>query len=139
MLPSQAHAKVSFRLVSRQNPDILHAAFRSWVQAQLPADCSVDWKAHLNSPAGVMSVENPAFDRARAALTDEWGLPAVYVGAGGSIPIARYFKDYLGLDAMLIGFARDDDQIHSPNEKYDVESFHKGIRSWARVLDRLAR
>ena len=137
VLPSQAHAKVSFRLVSRQDPDILRVAFRSWVQAQLPADCSVAWKAHGNSPAGVMSVENPAFDRARAALTDEWGRPAVYVGAGGSIPIARYFKDVLGLDAMLIGFARDDDQIHSPNEKYDVESFHKGIRSWARVLDRL--
>ena len=139
VLPSQAHAKVSFRLVSRQNPDTIRDAFRAWVQAQLPADCTVAWKDHGNSPAGVMSIDNPAFDRARAALTDEWGKPAVYVGAGGSIPIARYFKDYLGLDAMLIGFARDDDQIHSPNEKYDVESFHKGIRSWARVLDRLVR
>ena len=139
VLPSEAHAKVSFRLVSRQNPDTIRDAFRAWVQAQLPADCTVAWKDHGNSPAGVMSIDNPAFDRARAALTDEWGKPAVYVGSGGSIPIARYFKDYLGLDAMLIGFARDDDQIHSPNEKYDVESFHKGIRSWARVLDRLVR
>ena len=138
VLPSQAHAKVSFRLVSRQNPDTIRDNFRSWVQAQLPPDCTATWIAHGNSPAGVMSVDNPAFDRARAALTDEWGQPAVYVGAGGSIPIARYFKDYLGMNAMLIGFARDDDQVHSPNEKYDVESFHKGIRSWARVLDRLA-
>ncbi len=139
VLPSEAHAKVSFRLVSRQDPDKIRDAFRSWVQAQLPADCTVTWKGHGNSPAGVMSVDNPSFDAARHALTDEWGQPAVYVGAGGSIPIARYFKDYLGMDAMLIGFARDDDQIHSPNEKYDVESFHKGIRSWARVLDRLVR
>jgi acetylornithine deacetylase/succinyl-diaminopimelate desuccinylase-like protein len=138
VLPSRAHAKVSFRLVSRQNPDTIRAAFRAWVEAQLPPDCRVEWKGHGNSPAGVMSVENPAFDHARAALSDEWGLPAVYVGAGGSIPIARYFKDYLGMDAMLIGFAKDDDLIHSPNEKYDIDSFHKGIRSWARVLDRLA-
>ena len=139
VLPSEAHAKISFRLVSRQNPDKIRASFRAWVESQLPPDCTATWKAHGNSPAGVMAIDNPAFDRARAALTDEWGQPAVYVGAGGSIPVARCFKDYLGMDALLIGFARDDDQIHSPNEKYDVESFHKGIRSWARVLERLAR
>ena len=84
-----------------------------------------------------MSIDNPAFEAARAALTDEWGLPAAYVGCGGSIPIAGYFKTYLDMDAMLVGFAHDDDQIHSPNEKYGVESFHKGIRSWARILARL--
>jgi acetylornithine deacetylase/succinyl-diaminopimelate desuccinylase-like protein len=52
--------------------------------------------------------------------------------------VAGYFKTYLGMDAILMGFAKDDDQIHSPNEKYDVTSFHKGIRSWARVLEKLA-
>ena len=74
---------------------------------------------------------------ARQALGDEWGRAAAFVGSGGSIPIAGYFKSVLGMDAMLIGFGRDDDQIHSPNEKYDLECFHKGIRSWARVLERL--
>lgn len=137
VLPSEAHAKVSFRLVSRQDPDKIRAAFRAWVEAQLPADCSVSWHAHGSGPASVMSVADPAFEAARMALSDEWGVPAAYVGAGGSIPIAGYFKTYLDVDAMLIGFGRDDDQIHSPNEKYDVESFHKGIRSWARILARL--
>jgi acetylornithine deacetylase/succinyl-diaminopimelate desuccinylase-like protein len=138
VLPSEAHAKISFRLVSRQDPIKIGEAFRAWVEAQLPADCEARWHNHGINTASVMSIANPAFEAARAALTDEWGVPAAYVGAGGSIPIAGYFKEYLGIDAMLIGFARDDDQIHSPNEKYDVESFHRGIKSWARILARLA-
>ena len=138
VLPGQAHAKVSFRLVSAQNPDKLRAAFRAWVQAQLPADCSVSWKEHGNSPASVMQISHPAFAACRAALTEEYNMPAAFIGAGGSIPVAGYFKTYLGMDAILMGFAKDDDQIHAPNEKYDVDSFHKGIRSWARVLAKLA-
>ena len=81
-----------------------------------------------------MSTNHPAFDAARRSLSDEWPGNAAYIGCGGSIPVAGYFKDITKMDAMLIGFAKDDDQIHSPNEKYDVESFHKGIRSWARIL-----
>ncbi len=138
VLPAQAHAKVSFRLVAGQNPDAIRDNFRAWFEAQLPADCSVEWKGHGNSPAGVMSIDNPAFESARQALTDEWHTPAAYIGCGGSIPIAGYFKTYLDMDAMLIGFGRDNDQIHSPNEKYDLECFHKGIRSWARILAKLA-
>ena len=137
VLPGEAHAKISFRLVSRQDPDKLRVAFRDWVTAQLPPDCSVTFRDHGNSPASVMEITHPAFEAARAALTDEWGRAAAYVGAGGSIPVAGYFQTHLGMDAMLIGFGRDDDQIHSPNEKYDVDCFHKGIRSWARILDRL--
>lgn len=137
VLPSKASAKVSFRLVGSQDPNAVREAFRAYVRAALPADCSVEFHAHGASPAGHMSVAHPAFEAARAALADEWGTPAAYVGCGGSIPIAGYFKTYLGMDAMLVGFAKDDDAIHSPNEKYDVESFHKGIRSWARLLARL--
>ncbi len=139
VLPAEAHAKVSFRLVSRQDPIKLRESFRAWVRSQLPPDCEAEFHPHGASPAGQMQIDDPAFDKARAALTAEWGRPAAYVGCGGSIPIAGYFKTELGMDAMLIGFGRDDDQIHSPNEKYDLDCFHKGIRSWARILDALSR
>ena len=138
VLPAEAHAKVSFRLVSRQDPAKVLIAFRAWATSRIPADCKIIWHDDIGgSPASVMAITDPAFDAARVALTEEWGRPAVFVGEGGSIPIAGYFKTCLGMDAMLIGFAKDDDQIHSPNEKYDLESFHRGIRSWARILARL--
>lgn len=137
VLPAEASAKVSFRLVGNQDPVVLRDQFRAWVTDQLPPDCNAEFKGHGTSPASVMEITHPAFEATRTALSDEWGRAAAYVGEGGSIPIAGYFKTYLGMDAMLVGFARDDDQIHSPNEKYDLESFHKGIRSWARILARL--
>ena len=139
VLPSKASAKISFRLVGQQDPIAIRANFRKMVQDMLPPDCSVEFKAHGASPASQMSTNHPAFDQARTALSDEWPDAAAFVGCGGSIPIAGHFKTYLDMDAMLIGFGKDDDQIHSPNEKYDVESFHKGIRSWARILDAMTR
>lgn len=138
VLPGEAHAKVSFRLVSKQDPEKVLKSFRSWAESQIPADCEIIWHDGIEgSPASVMEIGDPAFEAARQALTDEWGRAAAFVGSGGSIPIAGYFKTELEMDAMLIGFGRDDDQIHSPNEKYDLECFHKGIRSWVRVLARL--
>ena len=134
VLPSEAHAKISFRLVGTQDPLKIRENFRKMVQDMLPADCSVTFSDHGASAAGQMTSSHPAFDKARKALSDEWPNAAAYVGCGGSIPIAGHFKDILDMDAMLIGFGKDDDQIHSPNEKYDLSSFHKGIRSWARIL-----
>jgi acetylornithine deacetylase/succinyl-diaminopimelate desuccinylase-like protein len=134
VLPSQATAKVSFRLVGTQDPLAIRESFRAMVTAQVPEDCTVSFADHGASPASVMATDHPAFAAARAALSDEWPKPAAFIGAGGSIPIAGYFKTILGMDSMLIGFGRDDDRIHSPNEKYDLKSFHKGMRSWARVL-----
>ncbi|SFS13239.1 M20/M25/M40 family metallo-hydrolase [Yoonia litorea] len=135
VLPSKASAKISFRLVGTQDPHAIRENFRKMVEDMIPADCSVAWAEHGASPAGQMTTTHPAFDQARQALSDEWPNAAAYVGCGGSIPIAGYFKDILDMDAMLIGFGKDDDQIHSPNEKYDLSSFHKGIRSWVRILD----
>ncbi len=138
VLPSRASAKISFRLVGTQDPEAIHESFVAYVNSTLPPDCTAEFPLGHGAPASQMKISHPAFEQARAALSDEWPMAAAYVGCGGSIPIAGHFKEILGMDAMLIGFGRDDDQIHSPNEKYDVESFHKGIRSWARILARLA-
>nr|WP_010392336.1 M20/M25/M40 family metallo-hydrolase [Paracoccus sp. TRP] len=138
VLPAEARAKVSFRLTGAQNPGKIRDSFRAYVRARVPADCAVEFQDHGASPASRMDISDPAFAAAKAALTEEWGREAAYIGAGGSIPIAGDFKEILGMDTMLIGFARDDDRIHSPNEKYDLESFAKGARSWVRILAALS-
>lgn len=139
VLPAQASAKVSFRLVGTQDPHKVRAAFRAHVEAMLPPDCRAEFHPHGASPASQMAIDAPAFEAARMALSDEWPRPAAFIGSGGSIPVAGYFRTELGMESMLIGFGRDDDRIHSPNEKYDLEAFHKGIRSWARILAALSR
>ncbi|MEM6665813.1 MAG: M20/M25/M40 family metallo-hydrolase [Pseudomonadota bacterium] len=139
VIPSIASAKVSFRLVAGQDPDAISTAFREFVEHRLPADCSATFQNHGNAPALRISTENEHLGLARAALQDEFGRDAAMIGSGGSIPIVGNFKEQLGMDSLLVGFALDDDNIHSPNEKYNLASYHRGIRSWARILDRLAR
>ncbi|MEE4188450.1 MAG: M20/M25/M40 family metallo-hydrolase [Roseobacter sp.] len=134
VLPSKAHAKISFRLVGDQDPEAIRQSFRAMVRDLLPVDCSVDFKAHSADKACAINAEDSRFEKARDALTEEWGAPAAYIGGGGSIPIAGHFQHILGTTPLLIGFGKDDDALHSPNEKYDLESFHKGTRSWVRIL-----
>ncbi len=138
VIPSEAHCKITCRLVGDMDPDALRDKIRKHVEEHLSPDAKVVWDNDLEgSPASVMNLDRPEFEAARAALSDEWGREAVFTGMGGSIPVVGYFDTVLGLDSMLVGYANDDDAIHSPNEKYDVKSFHKGIRSWARILDAL--
>ena len=138
VIPSQASAKVSFRLVFDQDPHAVRAAFRDFVRVRVPADCRVQFKEHGSGRAIRFPINHPAFQRARDALTAEWGHNAVFVAGGGSIPVTHELKQALDMDVILAGFALEDDRTHSPNEKYDLESFRRGMRSWARILDALA-
>ena len=138
VLPGKASAKVSFRLVGDQDPNKIRDAFRAFVKARLPVDCTVEFANFADSRALALDFHNPVVDKARAALADEWGKKAVTVGAGGSIPIVGDFKSVLGMDSLMVGFALDDDRVHSPNEKFDLKCFHKGTRSWTRILAALS-
>jgi acetylornithine deacetylase/succinyl-diaminopimelate desuccinylase-like protein len=139
VIASEARAKISFRLVGDQDPQAIQDNFRAFVASQIPADCSVDFIGYKGSRAVQVREESPDLRKAVAALKAEWGKDPVVLGTGGSIPIVGDFKRVLGLDALLIGYGLDDDRIHSPNEKYDLSSFHKGQRSWARIIDALSR
>jgi len=139
VIAAEASAKVSFRLVHKQDPARIRAAFRDFVRARIPADCSVEFHEHGGSPAIQLSYDSPFLIKAKQALSDEWPKPAVMLAMGGSIPIVGDFQTFLGMESLLAGFGLVDDRIHSPNEKYDLSSFHKGQRSWARILDALTR
>ena len=134
VIPAHASAKVSFRLVEGQDPERIRKAFRDFVTSRLPADCTAEFTDHAGAPAIALDWGMKPLAAAKKALTDEWGNDALLIGSGASIPIVADFKKTLGLDTVLIGFGLEDDNIHSPNEKYDLKSFHKGIRSWARIL-----
>ncbi len=138
VIAAKASAKVSFRLVGQQNPAAIRESFRAYVRSKIPADCSVEFHEHGGSPAIQLSYDSPALTKAKTALSNEWPKPAIVIGMGGSIPIVGDFQKMLGMESLLIGFGLSDDRIHSPNEKYELRSYHKGIRSWIRILEALA-
>ena len=135
VIAAKASAKISFRLVGAQDPQAIRSAFRAYVEGRLPADCKAHFHEHGASPAIQLPYDSGLLQAAKAALSDEWPKPAVIIGMGGSIPIVGDFQRMLGMESLLVGFGLSDDRIHSPNEKYALTSFHKGIRSWIRILD----
>ena len=134
VIPAEAHAKISFRLVGDQDPDQVWAAFEDHVRARLPADCTAVFETRgPGSPAVTVASDSGPLTATRTALDQEWGKSAL-IGCGGGIPVVTSIATILGMDTVMVGFALNDDNIHSPNEKYDLKSFDKGIRSWVRIL-----
>ncbi len=137
VIAAEAGAKVSFRLVPGQDPAAVVQSFHDFVHARLPADA----RAEITGGASP-GVEIPADSRfvqaAQGVLAEEYGRPAVLIGSGGSIPVVGSLRRLLGMDSVLMGFGLDDDQVHSPNEKFEWRCFHKGLRSHARLLGKLA-
>jgi acetylornithine deacetylase/succinyl-diaminopimelate desuccinylase-like protein len=138
VIASQAHAKVSFRLVPGQDHTKILDRFKAFVQARLPADAQATFQVFSSSAGIEVPTGSAAMRAAMAALQEEYGRPAALIGCGGSIPVVSSLKSILGLDTVLMGFGLEDDQVHSPNEKFDLRCFHQGARSHARLLAKVA-
>jgi acetylornithine deacetylase/succinyl-diaminopimelate desuccinylase-like protein len=138
VIASEASAKVSFRLVPGQDPEEVAAQFKRFVTERLPAGATVEFQDFTRSPGIEVNTDSPWVRAAQAILADEYGKPAILMGCGGSIPVVTSLRSVLGLDSLLMGFGLDDDQVHSPNEKFEQRCFHHGIRSHARLLAKFA-
>ncbi len=138
VIASEASAKVSFRLVPGQDPEEVAAQFKRFVTERLPAGATVEFQDFTRSPGIEVNTDSTWVRAAQAILADEYGKPAILMGCGGSIPVVTSLRSVLGLDSLLMGFGLDDDQVHSPNEKFEQRCFHHGIRSHARLLAKFA-
>jgi acetylornithine deacetylase/succinyl-diaminopimelate desuccinylase-like protein len=138
VIASEASAKVSFRLVPGQDPDEVMEQFKQFVLDRLPPGATATFADFARAPGIEVNVDSPHVRAALAALEDEYGKPALLMGSGGSIPVVTSLRSILGVDSLLMGFSLDDDQVHSPNEKFEETCFHHGIRSHVRLLAKFA-
>jgi acetylornithine deacetylase/succinyl-diaminopimelate desuccinylase-like protein len=138
VIASEASAKVSFRLVPNQDPHEVMEQFKRFITERLPPGATVTFEGGTQTPGIEVNVDSPWVRAAQAALADEYGKAAVLMGSGGSIPVVTSLRSVLGIDSLLMGFGLDDDQVHSPNEKFEQRCFHHGIRSHARLLAKFA-
>ncbi len=136
VIASEAFAKVSFRLVPDQDPDAVADGFRRFLAARVPADTTVEVAVLSAAPGIEIAADSPYVRSAREVLAEEFGRPALLMGSGGSIPVVASLRRVLGIDSLLMGFGLDDDQVHSPNEKFEQRCFHHGIRAHVRLLGR---
>ncbi|MBL8232345.1 MAG: dipeptidase, partial [Bryobacterales bacterium] len=135
VIPAKATAKVSFRLVPDQNPEKVIAAIREFFKANAPAGTTVELRVLSAGPAVVVNPDHPAIAIAGKAFSEMLGRPTVFTRSGGSIPIVGEFAHHLGIPTVLMGFGLPDDGLHSPNEKYKLDNYYKGIMTVAHFFE----
>jgi acetylornithine deacetylase/succinyl-diaminopimelate desuccinylase-like protein len=139
VIPAKASAKVSMRLVPRQDPEKILAAFRETVECLTPRGLRVEVKTLSTAEPVLMPPTDPAIAAGAQALAETFGQPTVYVRGGGSIPIVARIRESLGIPVVLMGFGLPDDRLHSPNEKFHLPNFFAGIRAVAKFWEKLGR
>ena len=139
VIPAKATAKVSIRLVPKQDPDKVVAAFKAFVQKNTPKGIRTEVRVLSAGPAVMVNTDHPAIQVAAKAFSDILGKPTVFIRSGGSIPIVGDFAKHLRIPTVLMGFGLPDDGLHSPNEKYRVENYYQGIMTIAHFLDEYGR
>ena len=135
VIPAKATAKVSFRLVPRQDPEKIISAFRQFVKKHAPRGIELDVRVLSASPAVVVNPDHPAIAVASRAFSDVFQKTTVFIRDGASIPVVGDFASHLGIPTVLMGFGLPDDGLHSPNEKYSLENFYKGIMTIAHFFE----
>jgi acetylornithine deacetylase/succinyl-diaminopimelate desuccinylase-like protein len=135
VIPAKAVAKVSLRLVPRQDPQRVLAAFKKWVKENTPKGIQTEVRVLSCGPAISVNPNHPAIQIASKAFSDMLGKPTVFIRSGGSIPIVGEFATHLGIPTVLMGFGLPDDGLHSPNEKYRISNYYQGIMTIAHFLD----
>lgn len=136
VIPAEATAKVSFRLVPNQDPDKIVASFRNFIAERTPAGVVAELRVLSAGPACMVNPDHPAIQVAAAAFAETFERETVFVRSGGSIPIVGDFATHLGIPTILMGFGLPDDGLHSPNEKFAVENFYKGIHTVAHFFQK---
>ncbi|MCM2270849.1 MAG: dipeptidase, partial [Thermoanaerobaculia bacterium] len=137
VLPAKAGCKVSFRLVADQTPERVAEQLRAHVAAVTPPGVAVEVEYLHGAAAVTVDATGPYAQAALDALADVWGQRAVRIRTGGSIPIVASFAEALGAPVLLLGFGLESDRLHSPNEQFDLPNYFQGIRTVARLLDRV--
>ncbi len=139
VLPAIAGAKFSFRLVPNQDPRKVTEGLRQMLTEACPPGIEMELVEHHGAPGVLVPPESPYVQAAARAIEDAFGRPPVFTREGGSIPIVSTFRETLGADTLLIGWGQDDDNTHSPNEKFSLADFHRGIRASARLWAELGK
>jgi succinyl-diaminopimelate desuccinylase len=138
VLPARASAKFSFRLVPHQDPAKITSSLRSFLESRLPPGIQMELIDHHGAPGVVISLESPYINAAAAAIEAGFGRAPVYIREGGSIPIVTTFAQELDADVLLLGWGQNDDNTHSPNEKFSLDDYHRGTRASAQLWQELA-
>jgi acetylornithine deacetylase/succinyl-diaminopimelate desuccinylase-like protein len=139
VLPAKAHAKISMRLVPDQNPEEIFKQVRDYIQQIAPPSVRVRCQFMHGAPASITDYQIPAIQAAATAYQKVFGNDPVYIREGGSIPVVGLFQQHLGLETVLMGFGLPDDCIHSPNERFYLPNFYRGIETAILFLDEYGR
>jgi len=143
VIPSEAAAKISCRLVPNQRPEDVTAKLSRYLQDLAPEGLTVVVKDLHGGEAALTPITSPAVQAAGRALEAVYGKPPVFARTGGTIPVVSSFQKVLGAEVVLVGFGLESDRAHSPNEKFDLVNYYRGIETSAALLkafaDRTAR
>lgn len=139
VLPCRAGAKFSFRLVPNQDPKKITESLEQMLRSLCPPGIKLELIDLHGAPGVLVSLDNPFMSAAAKAIERGFGTAPVFIREGGSIPIVNAFKKKLGADTLLLGWGLDDDNTHSPNEKFCLADFHRGIKASAALWDELGK